>query len=249
MTKPIDVPTRETASFIGSHVTPGATVLEVGCGEGHVALELVRRGYQVTGLDSDRDVVVRARARGVDAVQATWPGYDGGRVNAIAFTRSLHHINPLHAAIEQAHELLKPEGTLLVEDFAFDEMNPATIQWFLQVLRSPTGRALIVPTTGEFATTLLAADDPVAAWLHDHAHELHTAPAMMAAVSEHFALNPVPSVPYLYRYLLPVLPETAEAAAFVDAVFNAEARAAQRGQILWLGRRIAGSLHKHGSTG
>jgi hypothetical protein len=41
------------------------------------------------------------------------------------------------------------------------------------------------------------------------------------------------SVPYLYRYLIPVLPETRAAVAFVERVFNEEAQAGK-----FMGRRI-----------
>ncbi len=42
--KPIDIPTRETFNFLSSHLHPGATVLEIGCGDGEVASELTRKG-------------------------------------------------------------------------------------------------------------------------------------------------------------------------------------------------------------
>ena len=53
--RPTDVPTRETLGFLISRLPVGAKVLEVGCGQGQVACELVQRGYRVTGLDSDSE--------------------------------------------------------------------------------------------------------------------------------------------------------------------------------------------------
>ena len=49
--RPTDVPTRETLGFLISYLPLGAKVLEVGCGDGQVACELLQRGYRVTGLD------------------------------------------------------------------------------------------------------------------------------------------------------------------------------------------------------
>jgi 2-polyprenyl-3-methyl-5-hydroxy-6-metoxy-1,4-benzoquinol methylase len=69
--EPIDVPTRETVMFLASHIPPGAQILEIGCGEGFVASELFRRGYRVTGLDSDPALIARAQNRGISAVLAT----------------------------------------------------------------------------------------------------------------------------------------------------------------------------------
>src|SRR4030095_4704083 len=94
--RPSDVPTRETLGFLKSHVPVGANILEIGCGEGQVASELLSHGYHVTALDSDPEVVARARKRGVPAVVGSWPQFGGGLVfDAIGFTRSVHHIRGL----------------------------------------------------------------------------------------------------------------------------------------------------------
>lgn len=239
--KPIDVPTRETVAFLASHLHLGAEVLEVGCGKGHVASELSGRGYPVIGLDSNPEVIAQAQTRGVRAVVASWPAFDGPPVDAIALTRSLHHISPLREAVRKARELLRPAGSLLVEDFAFDEMNAATIQWFLNVLRSQSGTALIRAVPGELVTDLLRANDPVVAWRQSRVHELHSMAAMKQAVEEYFTVRETQSVPYLYRYLVPVLTETPDAAAFVETVLQKEARLGQRREIVLIGRRIVGT--------
>lgn len=43
---------------------PGCAVLDAGCGTGRVGIELARRGYQVTGVDSDPAMLTTARAKG-----------------------------------------------------------------------------------------------------------------------------------------------------------------------------------------
>src|SRR3989344_4882834 len=43
------------------HLRTGAQVLDVGCGIGHVGIELARRGYAVTGVDINRLFLQRAR--------------------------------------------------------------------------------------------------------------------------------------------------------------------------------------------
>jgi len=238
---PIDVPTRETVAFLASHLHVGAEVLEVGCGKGHVASELSRRGYPVIGLDSNPEVIAQAQQRGARAVVASWPEFDNPPVDAIAFTRSLHHINPLRDAVRRARELVRPTGSLLIEDFAFDEINAATMRWFLEVLRSERGRALIRPVPGEFVTDLLGSGDPVAAWHRSRAHELHSMPAMTRAIEESFTVRETQSVPYLYRHIVPVLDETRESAAFLNAVFQHESRLGEQGEIVLIGRRIVGA--------
>ena len=117
MNKPIDIPTCETANFLASHLSPSAELLEVGAGHGHVAIDLARRGYRVLGLESSQEIVVQARQHGAPVVLTTWPKFSGTAVDAIAFTRSLHHIGPLDEAVGKARELVRPAGTLLVEGF------------------------------------------------------------------------------------------------------------------------------------
>lgn len=41
----------------------GTTVLDAGCGTGRVAVELARRGYRVTGVDADPDMLASARTK------------------------------------------------------------------------------------------------------------------------------------------------------------------------------------------
>jgi SAM-dependent methyltransferase len=240
--RPTDVPTRETLKFLISRLPVGAKVLEIGCGEGQIACELLQRGYHVTGLDSDSEAIARAQARGVRAVVASWPKFDSNvSFDAIAFTRSLHHINPPRQAIVRARELLNPNGFLLIEDFALDDVNEATVAWFVKVLRSAQGKALINPVPDQLATVLLSATDLMQTWRDNRAPELHSFKAMNAAIAEQFVVLETQSVPYFYRYLIPILPETSPAASFVDEVFQQETILGNRGEIVFLGRRIVAS--------
>jgi SAM-dependent methyltransferase len=43
--------------------TPGARVLDAGCGTGRLAIELDRRGYATVGVDVDTELLARARAK------------------------------------------------------------------------------------------------------------------------------------------------------------------------------------------
>jgi SAM-dependent methyltransferase len=236
--KPIDIPTRETAAFILSHLSAESEVLEIGCGDGEVADELSSHGHRVTGLDPEHDRVAKAQQRGVRAVVASWPEFDGSPVDAIAFTRSLHHINPLDGAVEKARELIKPTGLLLIEDFAFDETDHATVRWFVEILRSDEGKSQVEPVEGQLVTDLLATQDPMLVWQESHDQDLHSIDAIADAVSKQFIIEETKSVPYLYRYLIPVLPETVNAATFIEQVFRDEAAAGKRKEITLMGRRI-----------
>src|SRR5947207_1846560 len=241
--RPVDVPTRETLEFLESHIPVGATILEVGCGEGQVACELLKRGYHVNGLDSDPEVIASAQAHGVPAVVASWPKFESSvSFDAIVFTRSLHHINPLGEAIARARELLNPGGLLLIEDFALDEVDQAAVQWFVKILRSEQGKALINPIADQLATKLLSASDIMQTWHRNRAHDLHSFTAMNKAIAAQFVIRESQSVPYFYRYLVPVLSTTYQATSLIDEVFQQESVLGERGEIVLLGRRIVASL-------
>jgi SAM-dependent methyltransferase len=240
--QPVDIATRETLEFVTSHLPRGATILEVGCGDGRVASQLLNCGYRVTGLDSKSDMIVKARTRGVPTVIALWPKFDSKvAFDAIAFTRSLHHITPLSEAIVRARDLLSPAGLLLIEDFAPDEVNEATVHWFVKVLRSEQAKALINLVAGQLATELLSAANVMQTWRQNRGHDLHSFTAMNEAIDGRFLIREDHSVPYFYRYLIPVLPNTRAAASFVDEVFHQEEFLSQRGEIVALGRRIIAS--------
>ena len=185
---------------------------------------------------------MRAQARGVRAVVASWPKFDSGvSFDAIAFTRSLHHINPLRESIVRARELLNRNGFLLIEDFALDEVNEATVAWFVKVLRSTEGKALINPVADQLATVFLSATDVMQTWRDNRAPELHSFKAMNEAVAEQFVVLETQSAPYFYRHLISVLPATSAAASFVNEVFQQETILGNRGEIVFLGRRIVAS--------
>jgi SAM-dependent methyltransferase len=240
--QPADVPTRETLMFLLSHLPVGAEILEIGCGEGRVAWELLKRGYRVTALDSDPEIVARAKRRGVPAVVGSWPNFASSvSFDAIGFTRSLHHINRLREALVRARELLNLNGLLFIEDFAFEEANEATIDWFVKILRSEQGRALINPVAGQLVTELLSSTEVMNVWHGNRGDDLHSITTMNEAIAERFVARETQSVPYLYRYLVPVLADTSEAASFVSEVLQQESLAGERGEIVLLGRRIVAS--------
>ena len=66
--------------------------------------------------------------------------------------------------------------------------------------------------------------------------------AMTQAIAEEFIVRETCAVPYLYRYLVPVLPETPQATEFLEGVFEEEASLGGRGDIVLIGRRIVASL-------
>lgn len=55
------------------HLTPGMSVLDIGCGTGRHAVELAKRGYHVTGVDMSSSMLAEAAKTAESAgVQAEW---------------------------------------------------------------------------------------------------------------------------------------------------------------------------------
>ena len=109
--------TAQTLAFVRRFVAPGARILEIGCGDGELALHL-----GAVALDSSPDAVDLARARGVDARLATWPCDIDGPFDAVLFSRSLHHITPLDEAVARI-----PAPLVLIEDFSFADASPRVL--------------------------------------------------------------------------------------------------------------------------
>ncbi len=245
MLRPVDIATKHSLDFIQTYAREKSDVLEIGCGEGDVAQMLQSSGYRVTAIDGDNHAVATARAKGVNAARARWPDYQSGKTDVVLFTRSLHHIHDLDGAVTAAQMRLHDDGFLLIEDFAFNEADDRTSNWFAAQLRSDPLANLLMEMPGSFAKKVLCASEPHAAWHSDHDHDLHSIQAMEAAVTARFDVKAIHRVPYLYRYLIPVLPQTKEAAGVIETFFRKEEQMIASGSIVPIGRRIAASL-KHG---
>lgn len=64
-------------------LTPGMSILDIGCGTGRHAVELARRGFKVTGVDISAGMLAQARAKAAAAgVVVTWVQEDATRFSA-----------------------------------------------------------------------------------------------------------------------------------------------------------------------
>ena len=245
--RPIDVATAHTLEFLEIALAQTGTLIEVGCGAGHLAAALGEAGHRVIGIDAEAGNVAATRARGVTAFVARWPECAGTPADAVAFTRSLHHIAPLRRAIAQARAMLKDGGALVVEDFAHDRADSRDVAWLREQLLAGRTRGLLPADAGGFAGTLIAASDPMEAWRnHVEDHGVHASDAMRAAIVDEFGRVAESNAPYLYRYAIPWLPETREATAWIEAVGDEERRRIGRGDLhaIWLrfvASRVAGA--------
>ena len=107
------------AADIAATVPPGASVLDVGCGPGHLTRRLAALGFDATGIDLDPAMVERATARGgghyVAADAASLP-FDDGVFDLVVSTLSMHHWTDAHAGIAEIGRVVRPGGRVLIWD-------------------------------------------------------------------------------------------------------------------------------------
>lgn len=94
--------------------------MDVGCGDGLLVQRLAAVCHHVTGVDSDRTALSRARERTTDLPNVTlrhgdFLALDEGLFgfDVVTMVAVLHHLDP-RVALSRGKELLRPGGELLV---------------------------------------------------------------------------------------------------------------------------------------
>lgn len=107
--------------------TPCHRVLDVGCGEGLLALELADRATSVVGLDVDAPIIDVARcdaaADNIDYVvgDLLTADLEDGSFDAVVSIATLHHLDAV-AALARMGELVRPGGVVVVVGLARSRM-------------------------------------------------------------------------------------------------------------------------------
>ena len=193
-----DAPSCADAGWlVGLLPPPPARILDAGCGEGALSRRLADAGYAVTSIDADPAAVATARAAGVPAVRADLASYDGGPFDAVVMLLSLHHMHPLGAALDRVTRLLRPGGTLILDEYAWDWADDATIRWFYDTAAILAAAGVIDPPPG--------GDQLPARWRSRHTADgamCNGGDAMITAVRARLGDVTIRRVPYLARHLL-----------------------------------------------
>ena len=142
------------------HPQPGETILDVGCGTGHLTAQIAAAGARITGLDSSAAMIEKA--------QAAYPNLEFIRADATNFSfpepfdavfsnATLHWISDAEAAVKCMAQALKSGGRLVVEFGG--KNNIANIMNALGAALTELGiagmsRAMYFPSIGEYAPWL-----------------------------------------------------------------------------------------------
>ena len=211
---------------LGQIGDPPRRVLEVGCGEGELALALARAGHSVTAIDPrapEGPIFRRARIEEFS---------DPSRFDHVVASLSLHHVEDLRVAVGNIANLLRTGGSLVVVEFAWDRIDEATAEWVLERLpaTSPSekpswlerccrGRAR--GGEGESHGHGDHAEAHFAEWAGEEG--MHDSRQVRAELERHFAERFFEWVPYLYPDLGDGVSEANESAAIESGTINATA--------------------------
>jgi len=103
--------------MLSSHLGPGMSVLELGCGTGYFTRELARSGADIIAIDVSPELLeiagancsapnVRYEIRNASALS-----YPGGMFDAVVGSSVLHHLG-IKEALREIYRVLKPTGTI-----------------------------------------------------------------------------------------------------------------------------------------
>ncbi len=118
---------KEYRHLVARAVANGPKVLELGCGEGNLAIELAHKGLDVTAIDLSAERIDRAKQKAAQIQGPIQPTFLVGDLNTINLDQqkfdcvvahdSLHHILMLERLLDEVQNILKPGGRFITIDF------------------------------------------------------------------------------------------------------------------------------------
>jgi len=126
----IELSALDTYQFVKSMLPhPAQTIVEVGCGNDYLSLELSRDYHEVIGIDVSPDIIEVAERS--STAHPHPPGFGSLRylctdvntwqppeahIDCVIFNRALHHLSVLPQTMAKAQRLLKQGGRIICQD-------------------------------------------------------------------------------------------------------------------------------------
>ena len=118
-----------------ARVGPGSRALDVGAGTGDLAIELARRGAEVTGLDFSEAMldIARGKAPGVEWVQgdALELPYGDGEFDAVTVGFGARNFADLGRGLREMARVTRPGGRVVVLEITSPRKPP--LSWFFRL--------------------------------------------------------------------------------------------------------------------
>jgi SAM-dependent methyltransferase len=233
-----------TADFVRlamKNLPPAPSLLDVGCGDGLIAAQLIKDGTDVFAIDGNEQCVQRADEIGVKARHCLLLDLDHSPFDLIYVSRALHHMPPLAETLNKLESLLRPTGVLVIEDFGFELVDRTAAAWLIEQTRRIQEKTIIASDRHKW---LIAASDmsPEQAselWQQHHwtKHKLLTSEEMKKELFNQFEIDYDQSHAYLFRYLCDLLPETTDGAWQAREICRQESDLAAAGRLPAVGFR------------
>jgi trans-aconitate methyltransferase len=94
----------------------GERILDLGCGDGFLTQQIAESGATLVGVDASPQMIVAAKARGVDARQLSGEALPFDREFEAAFSNAaLHWMSDQNAVLRGVFRALKPGGRFVAE--------------------------------------------------------------------------------------------------------------------------------------
>jgi len=170
------MPAPDAVAFVRAALPPPpARVLEVGAGDGELAVVLAAAGYDVVAIDPQPGA---EHVRRVALHELDEAPFDA----AVAMV-SLHHVEPLEESCARLGALVRDGGLLVVDEFDMEYFDVPAARWWLEYQDGTTSPEEVVAR---------------------HRNHLHTVATIREALAPWFDVGlPVPG-PYLYRWKMPL---------------------------------------------
>jgi 2-polyprenyl-3-methyl-5-hydroxy-6-metoxy-1,4-benzoquinol methylase len=235
----------------------GQKILEVGCGNGYLSLELARDGHEVIGLDQSKeilDMAERTRAAHPDtpgfgkltyecANISTWQAPEGS-FDIIIVNRMLHHLHHLQPALAQVKRLLSNEGLFICQDYAYDRLDDQTASWMYSMQRLLFLSSLSSEDPATTANDVQSIEALRATWFQKSDHRLNQYKDMLQVLHATFHEQFRSWVPYLFVSIANGIRHTTteQEHALIAFLRNMEQHLIEKEQIQAVGFRYVGSV-------
>jgi SAM-dependent methyltransferase len=207
--------------FVRDQLPPApAAVLEIGCGSrGGFVPALRRGGYDAVGIDPNAPERPGFHRIEFERYEPPQP------VAAVVAANSLHHVGDLGEVVGRIGDLLRPDGTLVVVEWAWERFDDATAQWCFARLPDRGEAGWLHRRRDAWAASGRPWEEYFPAWAGGHG--LHQGQEVVRRLDEWFTRRVCAEGPYFFPDLDCVSQEDEQAA--IDA-----------GQIRATGIRYAG---------